>query len=300
MATVDEDRDDWRHFQLPRLELPEMSPWKKAMYFTDWMKRVCVSTNSVSLRFSDYVKSMFLAAEARYKTQQGTATAVRLRHPAPEDEEYDRKFALLLLSALPERVTTNCMRLTEGVDSVPCGNVLDVVFMYVSPGGVTEASALVQYARNPGVAKSGREAKDMLNEWLIARKRLAVVSMPDLAPMEQVNAMVGIVSEVLKTDSVLQHRFDGMRYSTSARSPSQEDATRIEQFLVAELNFIESNEMVEEGMKDNAWHLQEVPGRINAVLQGGLGFPKPSPKGEPKKVCTKFLKGKCTYGSGCF
>ena len=140
----------------------------------------------------------------------------------------------------------------------------------------------------------------MLNEWLIARKRLAVVSMPDLAPMEQVNAMVGIVSEVLKTDSILQHRFASLRYSTSARSPSQVDATRIEQFLVAELNFIESNEMVEEGMKDSAWHLQEVPGRINAVMQDGPVSPKTSPKGDPKKVCTKFIRGKCTYGSSCF
>jgi hypothetical protein len=85
VATVEEVRDDWRHFQLPRLELPEMAPWKKAMYFSDWMKKACVSTNSVSLRFSNYVKSMFIAAEERYKTQQGTTHTVQLRHPVPEE-----------------------------------------------------------------------------------------------------------------------------------------------------------------------------------------------------------------------
>jgi len=67
--------------------------------------------------------------------------------------------------------------------------------------------------------------------------------------------------------------------------------------LVAELNIIESNERVEEGMKESAWHLQEVPGvpgRINAILPGKV----PSQEKE-KGVCNNFIKGGCTFGSKC-
>ena len=92
-----------------------------------------------------------------------------------------------------------------------------------------------------------------------------MVNLPDLAPMEQVNAMVGIIRNVLATDQVLDHRFANLRYSTTARSPTLEDAKRTESFLLAELNVIEFNEMVEEGMKESSWNLQPVPGQIRAL-----------------------------------
>ena len=209
-----------------------------------------------------------------------------------------------MLTALPDRVIASCTRVTDDVDNIPCANILDVAFLHVSPGGMTEAAALVQYVRNPGNARNGREAKDMMNEWIVARKRLAVVNMPDLAPMEQVNAMVGIIKNVLATDQVLDHRFANLRYSTTARSPTLDDAKRIELFLLTELNVIESNEMVEEGMKESSWHLQTVPGQINAVQgdretslapeSGGAGS-----KVIQKRLCYQFAQGKCKFGSKC-
>ena len=70
--------------------------------------------------------------------------------------------------------------------------------------------------------------------------------MPDLAPMERVNAMVGIVQQIIQTDLTLNHRFSILRYGTAARAPTEEYAEKnMEQLLVAELNIIESNERVE-------------------------------------------------------
>jgi len=172
-----------------------------------------------------------------------------------------------------------------------------VLFLHVSPGGALEATALVQYARNPGTARTGREAKDMLEEWRTARKRLKVVGMPDLAPMEKVNAMIGIVQRVIQADPTLNHRFSILRYGTAARAPTEEDAVKMERFLVSELNLIESNERVEEGMKESTWHLQEVPGaqrQINAITPGNQPAP-PAKEG----ICKNFIRGKCNYGSRC-
>ena len=151
------------------------------------------------------------------------------------------------------------MRMMDALDNTPCGNILDVLFLHVSPGGTLEAATLVQYARNPGTARTGREAKDMLEEWRTTRKRLQVVCMPDLAPMERVNAMVRIVQRTIQADPTLNHRFSILRYGTTARAPTEEDAMNMERFLVAELNLIESNERVEEGVKESTWHLQGVP-----------------------------------------
>ena len=231
MSPVEEGkRDDWKHFSLPKLDLPEEAPWKKAMHFNDWMKRVTISANSVSMNFSNFTKSMFQQAEIRYRSKQGKAENATLIRLDPQYDEYDRKLSLLLLTALPERVITNCMRMTDTFDVLPCGNVLDVLFLHVSPGGTAEAGTLVQYARHPGTARTGREATDMLNEWKTARKRLQVVNMPDLAAMERVNAMVGIVKQITEKDATLNHRFSQLRYGTTTRAPKEEDATKMEEF----------------------------------------------------------------------
>ena len=116
--------------------------------------------------------------------------------------------------------------------------------------------------------------------------------------------MVGIIKNVLATDHALAHRFANLRYSTSARSPTLDDAKRLESFLLTELNVIESNEMVEEGMKESSWHLQQVPGQIRA-LQGGKGTSSASggqeagPQGDKKGLCFGFVKGNCKFGYRC-
>ena len=127
--------------------------------------------------------------------------------------------------------------------------------------------------------------------------------MQDLAPMEKVNAMVGIVERIAETDLMLKHRFASLRYGTAARAPTEADAAEMEEFLVSELNLIESNERVEESMRESSWHLQEVPGtrQINAVATSKppTGNEKPPPPKKKKEVCRNFLRGKCQNGSDC-
>ena len=57
----------------------------------------------------------------------------------------------------------------------------------------------------------------------------------------------------------------------------------MEQILVAELNLIESNERVEEGMKESSWHLQGVPGTQRQINAVATSKPIPRKDATPKK-----------------
>ena len=48
----------------------------------------------------------------------------------------------------------------------------------------------------------------------------------------------GNCSKNVQADMTLKHRFSFLRYGTTARAPTEEDAIKMERFLVAELNLI--------------------------------------------------------------
>ena len=110
------------------------------------------------------------------------------------------------------------MPATEDATAV---GVLEQLQMSLSPGGREEATHLIARCRALGIARTAKEAKDLLGKWKAGRKRLMVVlQAADLSPIEREEALMQMVYGVVQQDEGVRYRYQQVVWGKANQSPT--------------------------------------------------------------------------------
>ena len=120
---------------------------------------------------------------------------------------------------------------------------------------------MIAWCRNPGVARTAKEAKDLLDKWKMGRKRLMVVlQAADLSPIEREEALMHMVCGVVHQDDGVRYRYQQVVWGKANQSPTEEDVMKLQLFLEKELYNMEINDDVRNssgvrngGLGTNPW-----------------------------------------------
>ena len=104
----------------------------------------------------------------------------------PDWKEVDHKLVAVCLEALPERMSSDCYR--QGRNETFTA-VLYNIFTLINPGGSREIDCLTQFVRRPVGPSDSAGVRNMLEDWVAARKRLRTITGIDMIPKERFDAM---------------------------------------------------------------------------------------------------------------
>ena len=214
----------------------------------------------------------------------------------PEWVEVDHKLVAVCLEALPDRLSSDCYRQGRN-DSFTL--VLYNIFTLINPGGSREIDCLTQFVRRPVGPSDAAGVREVLEDWVVARRRLKAIGNLEMIPKERFDAMSLMVEALCKRDYKFRKIWDT---KSAMLGPGYHDhvndqfANETENWLRHELKGMESNDLMEQP-KDQV-------GSYNRVNQYGANVnmaavPSQGPNQQEDKrnnfVCYNWKKdGKCS------
>ena len=181
--------------------------------------------------------------------------------------------------------------------------ILDEVWHYVAPGGQEELEGLTKFVRDPGTTSTAEEARERIRSWLQARKRAAMVGIPELSAHEQMKVYEKLVRSIEKRYPEFAHRINQMKFSREGRAPTDDFVKQFHSLVDEELRLVEADEMVTKNRKKTSV-MEDV--NVNAVRaqappdQSGPGDSGRESTEKSKKPCRQFQKtGECRFGDKC-
>ena len=226
----------------PKLKEWPGAPWKKQTEFMQWMNKVMTYANGVHSTVGQYVAECLQEADKCF-TQKKEPPDGKL---SPEWTEVDHKLVAVCMEALPEPVASDCYRqnMTHAF-----ALVLYNVFCLTNPGGSREIEHLTKFAREPVGPGDAAGVREMLEDWVVARRRLKVVGNFDMIPKERFDAMSLMVEKLCAKDQKFNRIWET---KCALLGPGCHDhvnddfADTTENWLRHELKGMESNEILDQ------------------------------------------------------
>ena len=219
------------------------------------MNKVMTYANGVHSSVGRYVAQCLQAADDCFTQKRGPP----YKTVRQDWIEVDHKLAAVCLEALPDRLSSDCYRQNRN-DSFTL--VLYNIFCMINPGGAREIECLTKFVREPVGPGDAAGVREMLEEWVVARRRLKVIGNLEMIPKERFDAMSLMVEKMSKQDQRFRKTWDTR---CAMMGPGCHDhvedkfANETENWLRHELKGMESNELLDKAqsrddMNQDRWY----------------------------------------------
>merc|ERR1712155_227602 len=120
-------------------------------------------------------------------------------------QEVDDKLVAACLEALPKRISDDCHRTNQNPFLTV---VLYNLYTLINPGGARELELLMEFCRQPWAEEETGNVRLMVEEWIVARRRLVLMTGKDLIPKERIDALALMVKHLCQKDPQFKLSWD--------------------------------------------------------------------------------------------
>ncbi|CAE7289759.1 unnamed protein product [Symbiodinium sp. CCMP2592] len=150
----------WKLLQdVPLLNLGSGEPWELGMRLRTWIKQVETISSTIAGSFGDYVKNQFQIAD----------------------------------QCIPSELKQGVLEKNDESEPIRAVDLLEGVLETLQPGGAAEVQSLHAFVRSLQPASTAKEALSTLRRWRLARTRATSLSLPQVAPYEELKALETLV-----------------------------------------------------------------------------------------------------------
>ncbi|CAE7661265.1 unnamed protein product [Symbiodinium sp. CCMP2592] len=288
----------WKLLQdVPLLNLGSGEPWELGMRLRTWIKQVETISSTIAGSFGDYVKNQFQIADQRHQRRSsGLVSLEALREVPLADLENENRLVLLLIRWIPSELKQGVLEKNDESEPIRAVDLLEGVLETLQPGGAAEMQSLNAFVRSLQPASTAKEALSTLRRWRLARTRATSLSLPQVAPYEELKALETLVRNLERRHDRFRTMLGLLRTQPDIIRPTVTGVESMVALIDQQLQLLSADEHV----KNNR---QNEPDSQAAKGKGG-GKGKGDGKGNGGSAATKpcpFLKkfGSCKFGEKC-
>ena len=160
----------------------------------------------------------------------------------------ERRFKLALVKVIPQRVRE--LTMSENLNTI---SIIEKLQAYTHPGGQAECDGLLDFARAPSQAQTAEEALMLIEDWMMVRKRMGDMDMPEVSPIEAERALLAITNRIVGRHESVSHRLKQRIYNRIGDTPTSTDMTALLAFMKSELSALEVNEAANKSLEEKPW-----------------------------------------------
>ena len=226
-----EESNEWknlRHFSA----LPEITgqAWERTDKLHQWIDTIAMEAALVSDGFQKFTRWVSQCARTLFEQFQFNHEVVM--KPPPLDPYYvgmEAKLAVFLNHSASEECKAEGFAIIDGIgtamtfETPPFRSLafMMAIFEQVSPGGTEESNSVREFIRNPGTARTAREAIELIRSWKRARGTGRDGSIPDISAVEMKEGLLNIVRNVLTVNEELNFSIRTLLARPEAKHPSE-------------------------------------------------------------------------------
>ena len=232
----------------PKMQEYQAYPWKKQTAFIEWTSRIMTHAKGIHSMIGKYMAHCLRGAEEHFVQRRGKPADNVL----PLWQEVDNKLVAACLEALPKRISDDCHRTNQNTSLTV---VLYNLYTLINPGGARELELLMDFCRQPWAEEETGNVRLMVEEWIVARRRLILMTGKDLIPKERVDALALMVRHLCQKDPKFKLSWDTRAALLGPGCHDHADekyAEETEEWLRNQLKGMENDELMRRGKQEGA------------------------------------------------
>ncbi|CAE7300743.1 RE1 [Symbiodinium sp. CCMP2592] len=263
---------------IPQLNLAVGQAWEAGIYVQSWHTQCSTIFHSIAESFAEFADRMWKAAMVMYKQKSESLIMPVPPMISAEDKDFEARLSGALMRVVPEEIKVSAIEGAMG-QLVSSAMLYMGVLARLQPAGPEEASSLLSFVRSPPIASSARELEGLFRRYRLALRRLVQLSMPEVAPSEQLKALQLMTRTLERKYPAFHMRMNLLRLKVWNDTLQEQEQQEFYQAAEGEISNMLSNEVWVE-VNENS---------TDAELRRALGWGDDVKKRVPKPIPMKLV-----------